>query len=352
MKLLEVAQKRDQRAQAQPPQHHLAGAEGDDDHRPQVVHHVDDGKEDRPKPYGVDVRLHAAPVLLREAVDLVLFVGERLDEPHRGDRLLQVVVDVGDALLHLAVGAADAKSEVAGRDDHEREGAKKEERELPVGPKQQDDDGKEREEVGDDLHDARGDELLQGAHVARHPGHELARAAVVEKAHRKRLQVLVEPAAQGEDHPLAHDRHQIAPVVREDAEARGRAQDSEDHPPQGVKRALRDDHVDGDPHELRDDEVEERVEKDAEPRERHDPLMGPRVLPKPPVDAADGLRGFRRLLEVVPHRPAHTDHAPFASVACPRMLTPEGWPRRAHPAARRPPRRRPRPRRLRCRAAH
>ena len=158
--------------------------------------------EERPDPHSVEVRAHRSAVMLGESSDLVLLSREGLHDLDVGNRFLKMAVDIGDALLDVAIRNADPSTKTAGNDDHKRPGGHKEQREAPVDPGEKNENEEEGYDVGQDFRHTGCNELLERVDIIGYAGHQIAGAAIVEEAEALPLHVFIQSASQLEDHAL------------------------------------------------------------------------------------------------------------------------------------------------------
>src|SRR5690606_3778072 len=88
---------------------------------------------------------------------------------------------------------------------------------LPVEPKDRDQDANKDKSVMDDLADAHGDRLLHGGHVVGHAGDELTAAPAGVKVQGQLEQVVVDPRPEVGNHPLADEVHGVGLRVDDEA---------------------------------------------------------------------------------------------------------------------------------------
>lgn len=242
---------------------------------------------------GLDI-LQALPL---EAALLVVLARERLhdsdrreDLSHEGDQRALLLPDVARRGL-------DAPRETVHHHEEHGRDRQRDQREPPVQVEHHTEDADQRQRVGQDAQEGRGDEVLNALDIAGHPADQVARAFLVVFGERQAVDVVVERAPQVVHHPLSDVRGQVGVQIgterAEDGDRPGRkhrdiqdreraAADPADHrhqPPgqgPGLKQVVQ--------HDLERPGIEQgrrRFARHGDQRERH----GLPVRPKEARDA-------------------------------------------------------------------
>lgn len=127
--------------------------------------------------------------LLVEAGGLVVLAGERLHDPHLGDRLLEDPDGLALRVLRLTRDRADPVPHALAEDADGRGDDERQERELPVHDEDDREATDELEHLTEHGEDRLRDHAMDDGRVARHMGHELARLPVVKEREGKRLEM-------------------------------------------------------------------------------------------------------------------------------------------------------------------
>ena len=144
---------------------------------------------------------------------LVRLATEGLDDLGAGQRLLEDRVQRGDLLLRPAVDGVEPPAHGADREPDQGEGDQGEEREPRLLRQH---DGEERDHGADlpERHDQNlGRQTGQAAGIDHDAGHEVGGVPALEERERHGLDVRVEVAPEGRDHPLADGGHHVRLAV-------------------------------------------------------------------------------------------------------------------------------------------
>ena len=138
---------------------------------------------------------------------LSALAAEQLHGRHAGDVLLQERVDPRDPAADHAVGLADVPPEPLRDQRDQRQHGERHQRQPPVHPQHHGHDADEREDVAEDRHDARGEEVVQDVDVRGDARHQPADRIAIVVADVEPLQVAVDRHPQVEHDPLAGQLH-------------------------------------------------------------------------------------------------------------------------------------------------
>ena len=189
---------------------------------------------------------------LRPAAELVRLVGgssEQLDQRRAGRREA-----FGHLRRHrrvvlgrLTFERADLGADPAGGDHEHRQQDQRQHRDLPRQAQHHDDRQDERDDVGHDARQRRGERPLGADHVVVQPADERAGVGAGEERDRHALHVLEHPPAQVEDESLAESRRLQPFEESDDRVDEGDHADQHRQPDHGGGRVPLDDRVDGAP---------------------------------------------------------------------------------------------------------
>ena len=202
------------------------------------------------------------PVDGGEGGAVALLPAEQLHDRHPREVLLEEGVDAGDPAAGLAEGLARSPAKPVGDEEEEGDDGEGHEGETPVEGEHHPHDPEEREEVPEDGDDAGGEQVVDGVHVGRDPGHEPSHRVAVEEADVQPLEVAEDLPAQVLHDALARHLHDVG-LAEADHPGGGESEEVErGHPGEPRRVALRDVAVDGD--------LGQPGAHEVEPGHRHD----------------------------------------------------------------------------------
>ena len=227
--------------------------------------------------------------------------------------------------------AARALAEPVGEGEEERDHREGDEGEAPVEGDHHRHDPDQGEEVAEDGHDARGEQLVHRVHVGGDPRHEPAHRVAVEVAHVQPLQVREDLAPHVLHDPLPGHLHDVVLPEAHD-EGGGEGQEVEPgHPGEARRVAGRDVAVDRDLGEVRPHEVDPGLGDDQGEGGRHRARVRAQVAEEPPQQLEVVALGGDR---VVVGRPGPLTPPPPPSRSPARAAGAGGGPRRSRRAPR------------------
>ena len=241
---------------------------------------------------------------LVEALEVEALAAEQLHGRHAGDVFLQERVDPRDPSADHAVGLADVPAEPLRDQRDQRQHRERHQRQPPVHPQHHGHDADEREDVAEDRHDARGEEVVQDVDVRGHARHQPADRIPIVVADVEPLQVAVDPHPQVEHDPLAGQLHRPRLDVLGDERDDQNPRIQRRQRPQPLEPALGDVAIDGHLEQIRLRQRGARADEDGHERDQHLPPIGPQVNEQPPHQ--DGVVGFTQNLVVL--------HAPYTEL--------------------------------------
>ena len=191
-------------AERERPVDHLAAAEEQDHGQPDARQEADERVVERPQARR-DHRLVEDPLRAAlEAPELARLGGERLDDAHARDVLLDVGGQLGDPLLDLLQRGPRAAPVARGDQHDERHGEQRERGQHRVDEEHRDRREQDRQAALGDEHEAVAEEEAHRLQVDRGARHQLPGLLAVEERELERLEVDVEQVAQVE---LDRQRH-------------------------------------------------------------------------------------------------------------------------------------------------
>jgi hypothetical protein len=107
-----------------------------------------------------------------EGGEIALLPAEQLDGRHAGNPFLEKRVDPRNPEPHGAVRVAHVDPEPLRHERNEREDGKGHDRQAPVHPDENRHDADQREQVAEDRHHTRGEQLVERVDVGGHAGHQ------------------------------------------------------------------------------------------------------------------------------------------------------------------------------------
>ena len=120
-----------------------------------------------------------------EALVGLQLLGEELDDPHTGDRFLQVRIEPGELAAHFAVGGPDAVSELPCSEYDEREQREEGKGKPPLEPKHDDENADHEKGVAEQVDEHGCEHLVDRVDVVRRPGDQPTDGRPVEVAEGK-----------------------------------------------------------------------------------------------------------------------------------------------------------------------
>ena len=154
-----------------------------------------------------------SPIIAVEAsepVALVALPHEELDHRHALERFLEKPVETRQPPAHLAIGVARVEPEVHGDQRQRRHDREGHEGQAPVDPEHHRDHPDQRDHVGHDREEARGERLAHCLDVAEHARHETPDRVAVEEPRLQGHEVAEDRFTQIMDDPLSGELHQVA----------------------------------------------------------------------------------------------------------------------------------------------
>ncbi|MBA7646111.1 hypothetical protein ES703_53872 [subsurface metagenome] len=170
-------------------QHHIA-AEDNDQAGADRVQYLGDGHHDRGQPGCLYIGTQICPVDIVKLLIVYLFPRQALDYPYPGDTLLEPGIDYGDSSSYPGEGTAGVSLPDEYHYAQHRYHGKSQQCQPPVHGKHDHGYAYQGQDIGQEVKDTAGEELLQLLHVVLHAGHQPTHLTAVKETHRQLLQVV------------------------------------------------------------------------------------------------------------------------------------------------------------------
>ena len=187
---------------------HLVAAIEEDGHDGEGAGDLQERLAQLVRPDVLERELQEALVEAVEAPLGVALAAEDLDDLDAREGLLEEDGQLGHLLLLALVDAVEAPADHLHHQRDERKGDEGGQGEEGFAHQHHRDQGHDGARVAHDLDEHRRRQAGQPRHVVQHPGHQLRGVRAAEEGQGHALDVHVEIAAQGRDHPLSHGGHE------------------------------------------------------------------------------------------------------------------------------------------------